>query len=137
MKKLLLMLLLVGLVPVAAAHRSAAALYALDQDLEIEGVVTEFRFVNPHLRIYLDVTTDSGDVVEWMAEGGTPIVLTRLGWSSQEIKPGVRLRVIGNPARDGSNLVHLVTITLPDGTELFGEDVDFQAVDRRRRQLQE
>ena len=116
------------------AHHAAAALYLLDQELIIEGIVTEYQFINPHARVYLDVVNADGEVEQWLAEGGSPNVLRRHGWDGQELKQGDRITITGNPPRDGSKLVHWVTITLPDGSELFGEDVDYGAVDRLRRQ---
>ena len=120
----------------ARAHHSPAALYLLDKRIVVEGVVTEYRFVNPHARIYLDVTTGGGQVEKWLAEGGSPLALRRQGWNGQEVKPGDRVKIAGNPARDASKLIHWLTVTLPNGSELFGEDVDFGAVDKRRRQQQ-
>jgi hypothetical protein len=96
--------------------------------------VTKYGFVNPHARVYLDVTIASGGVEQWMAEGGSPIVLRRLGWNGQEIKVGDRVKITGNPSRDGSKLIHWLTIQRPDGSTLFGEDIDFAAVDKLRQQ---
>ena len=115
------------------AHHSPASLYLLDRTIAIEGVVTDYQFVNPHARIFLRVDGGDGSVVEWMAEGGTPNILIRQGWSGDEVQPGDRVRIEGNPARDGSNLIHWVTILLPDGRELYGEDINYDAIDRRRR----
>jgi hypothetical protein len=50
-------------------------------------------------------------------------VLLRNGWTGDEVKAGDRVKVIGNPARDGSNVVHWQKLVLPDGTELWGEDL--------------
>ena len=119
---------------IAAAHHSVGALYLLDQELVIEGTVTEYLFVNPHARVYLDVVNDDGEVEQWMAEGGSPIVLRRHGWNGQELAQGERVTITGNPPRDGSKLIHWITITLPDGSQLFGEDVNFGAIDDLRRQ---
>lgn len=115
------------------AHHSPAALYRMSQEIVVKGIVTEFQFTNPHARILLDVTNSKGEVKQWLAEGGTPNVLRRLGWDGQEVQPGDYVEVTGNPARDRSNVVHWVTIILADGSELFGEDYNFDAVDRRRR----
>ena len=46
--------------PFAAAHHNFAAHYRTDETVEITGVVTEFRFVNPHVQIYFDITNASG-----------------------------------------------------------------------------
>lgn len=117
----------------SAAHHAASAIYDVAQELAIEGTVAEFRFVNPHIRIYVDVATDSGEVEQWLAEGGTPIVLVRLGWSGEEVRPGDRIRIEGNPGRDGAKTIRMLTLTLPGGQELAAEDVNFEAIDRRRR----
>lgn len=119
----------------AAAHHSIGALYLLDQELVIEGTVTDYQFINPHARVHVDVVNADGEVERWMAEGGSPIVLRRHGWDGQELAEGDRITITGNPPRDGSKLIHWITISRPDGSVLFGEDVDFGAVDdlRRRR----
>ena len=56
-----LLLVSVLLAPVAslAAHH-ADTNYDLAKDFSVTGVVTEFRFVNPHLQITFDVTTRKG-----------------------------------------------------------------------------
>lgn len=118
--------------PVVARH-SPASLCLLDRTIAIEGVLTDYQFVNPHARIFLRVDGRTGSAVEWMAEGGMPNILIRQGWSGDEVQPGDRMRIEGNPARDGSNLIHWGTILLPDGRGLFGEDINYDAIDRRRR----
>lgn len=117
-----------------AAHHSAAAVYVMTQQITIDGVVTKYGFVNPHARVYLDVSKPDGAVEQWMAEGGSPIVLRRQGWNGQELKPGDRVKITGNPARDGSRLIHWLTIRLPNGSDLYGEDIDFGAIDKLRQQ---
>lgn len=119
---------------VAYAHHSPAMLYDLGKEIEIEGVVTEYRLGNPHLRIYLDVESE-GSTVQWMAEGGSRTVLLRKGWDGSEVSPGDRITVRGHPTRDGSPVIHMQFVVLPDGTEKFGEDLDgldLEAVRRRR-----
>ncbi len=118
----------------AAAHHSPAMIYDLSQEIEVHGVVTEYRLGNPHLRIYFDVQND-GVVEKWMAEGGSRTVLLRTGWDGSEVVPGDSITVRGHPTRDGSLVVHMQYLVLSDGTELFGEDLNddrLEAVRRRR-----
>ncbi len=103
-----------------AAHHNPAAHYIVDERVEIEGVVTEFRGVNPHSRIYFDVTNDQGETESWMAEGDSIINLRRAGWTDDEFKPGDRIRILGRPSRTGQNLIEWTFITQPDGTEVGG-----------------
>jgi hypothetical protein len=108
-------------------------LYDLSQEIEVHGTVTAYSLGNPHMRIYLDVEKD-GAIEQWLAEGGSRTVLLRKGWDGTEVSPGDRVVIRGHPTRDGSNVVHLEYLVLPDGTELYGEDLDRgQLEDIRRR----
>jgi hypothetical protein len=119
----------------AYAHHSAAVLYHLDQQVTVEGVVTRFTLGNPHARIYMMVKDANGQEAEWMAEGGSRTVLTRNGWTGDEVHPGDVIKIVGNPSRDGSKVVHWQRLLLADGTELWGEDIPEDAAleDLRRR----
>lgn len=116
----------------ALAHHSPAMLYDLSRETTLEGVVTDYNLGNPHLRVYFDVERD-GEVEQWMAEGGSRTVLMRKGWDGTEVAPGDRIKVRGHPSRDGSKVVHLQYLTLPDGTELYAEDLDQGALEQLRR----
>ena len=126
------MLCLVLLIGYANAHHSPAMLFDLTQEIEVQGVVTEYRLGNPHMRIYLDVDND-GTVEQWLAEGGSRTVLVRKGWDGTEVSPGDLVTVRGQPSRDGSNVVHLEYLVLPDGTELYVEDLNFNQLEEIRR----
>jgi phenylpropionate dioxygenase-like ring-hydroxylating dioxygenase large terminal subunit len=116
------------------AHHNPAMLYDLSKEIEVQGVVTEYRLGNPHLRIYFDVDA-AGQTEQWMAEGGSRTVLLRKGWDANVVSPGDRVTFRGHATRDGSNVIHMVYLILPDGTELFGEDLDrgqYEDIRRRR-----
>jgi hypothetical protein len=104
----------------ALAHHNPAAHYIVDERVEIDGVVTEFVPVNPHSRIYFDVTNEQGEVEHWMAEGDSIINLRRAGWTTDQFKPGDRIHILGRPSRDGRKLVEWTFITTPDGNEVGG-----------------
>ena len=115
------------------AHHSAALLYDMSKEVEVRGVATGYELGNPHLRIYFDVD-NNGRTERWMAEGGSRTVLLRKGWDGAEIKPGDVIMIRGNPSRDGSNIIHVLYLTLPDGRKLYTEDLDPNQLERRRRQ---
>ena len=52
----------------AEAHHAAGAVFT-DEEIEIEGVVTEYNFNNPHVNIMLNVTDENGVETEWMVTG--------------------------------------------------------------------
>lgn len=104
------------------AHHNFAAHYDQDQTVSISGVVSRFRFVNPHVRVYIDVEDEQGIVTQWMAEGDASVALRRSGWTETQLAPGDRIEVVGNPARNGSNMLGWSTIRIADGTSLGGGD---------------
>ena len=116
-------------------HHSAGALYLMNRTIAVDGVVTEYRFVNPHVRLYVEVTTESGGREIWLAEGQSKNVLVREGWNGQELKVGDRVTLTGNPPRDGSRSIQWSAIALSDGTTLGGGTVkDFSTYIDRLRQ---
>src|SRR5215813_5195726 len=118
-----------GLAVPANAHHSAALIYDLEKQVTMDGVVTRFELGNPHVRIYF---TPTDKQAEWMAEGGSRTVLLRHGWTDDQLKSGDHIVILGNPSRDGSNTVHVVQITLPDGKQLGIEDLTPEALDAAR-----
>ena len=129
-----LLLLTVGFAPMTqvAAHHSPAMLYDLSREITVVGVVTEYQLGNPHMRIYFDVNND-GKTEKWLAEGGSRTQLMRVGWTGDELKVGDKVTIRGHPSRDGSKLVHMEYLTLPDGTERFTEDLKVDEFNDRRR----
>jgi hypothetical protein len=124
MKTLAIAVALIGSAAALAAHahHSAAVYYQLDKEITIEGTVTKFTLGNPHARIYLEVKGADGKPQQWMAEGGSRTVLLRKGWTGEEVKAGDTVKIVGNPSRDGSYVVHWETLYLADGQQLWGED---------------
>jgi len=104
----------------ALTHHNAASHYLIDQKITVNGVVTKFRLINPHARIYFRVTTEDGEVQKWLGEGNASSVLRRLGWTDDQLKPGDVFTITGSPSRDGSYKIDWERIVLADGTEIRG-----------------
>lgn len=125
------------------AHHNAASHYLLDQKITVKGVVTEFRLINPHARIYFEVTTEDGVVQKWLGEGNASSVLRRRGWTDEFLKPGDVITITGSPARDGGHKIDWELIVLEDGTELRGGNTkageleqQLRGLDKRRRRTE-
>ena len=104
----------------ALAHHSFAAEFDASRPIELEGVVKEMRFTNPHSWIYVTVTTESGETQEWAIEGAAPNALLRRGFNRQSLPPGTEVRVRGYQARDRTLRAAGSDITLlEDGSKLF------------------
>ena len=102
------------------AHHSTATVYDVSRDVSMTGTVTEVVWRNPHIHIYIDVTDDAGNVVNYAVEGGTPNSLYRRGWRRDDLKPGDEVTIEGAaPSRNGSARVHLGSITTADGRQFF------------------
>lgn len=111
----------------AAAHHSFAAEFDINQPIQLRGEVVRMMFSNPHSRIILRVTTESGEVQEWSIEGGAPNALIRRGWNRDSLPPGTMVTVLGYRARDGSLSASGGAVTLPDGSELNASSVGIGA----------
>jgi hypothetical protein len=104
------------LVPLgAAAHHSFAVFFDDTRNVRVEGVVTAFRFTNPHATIVLDVVASDGQTHEWRAETNAPVVLQRRGWNRTSLKAGDRVTLDGWPSRDGRLYMRLRSATDADG----------------------
>lgn len=106
-----------------AAHHSFSAEFDINQPVQLRGKVIRMVFTNPHSYIYINVTTDSGEVQEWAIEGGAPNALIRRGWNRNSLPAGTEVSVLGYRSRDGENRASGGAITLPDGSELNASSV--------------
>jgi len=97
----------------AAAHHSPAV-FDRTRQIVVEGVVTEFRWGNPHSWIHLDVETEGGKRA-WTIEMDPASHLGRDGWTSRTLKPGDRVAVTVYPLRNDEPGGQYISVRLPDG----------------------
>jgi len=122
----------------AFAHHAFTPVFDADRTITIEGVVTEFKLVNPHASIAMDVTDDAGQVVAWVVEMSGKLNLTVGGWTEDSIRTGDRVTVSGNPTHSGSPGLFLRKLVRADGTELLTPGaVRRNALEEARRQRAE
>jgi len=100
----------------APAHHGRAS-YS-DEIVTLEATVTEFRFVNPHVQIYFDITNEAGEIEHWQGELTAPNRLARAGWTKSTFQPGDRLRITGEAARNDGHSVAIREIINADGESL-------------------
>jgi hypothetical protein len=101
------------------AHHSFAAEFDANQPVKLEGTVKEFRWVNPHSWLIVNVAKPDGTMETWDVEGGAPSALLRRGWTKDTLPPGTKVVVEGFMAKDGSHRANARDITFPDGKKLF------------------
>jgi len=101
------------------AHHGTA-LFDTTHIVTMQGTVTGFEWINPHPHIHVDVKDDRGKPTKWLLECGSPLMLTRFGWTKTTVKAGDQVKIFGFRAKDGSPYMHLERIELPDGKALPG-----------------
>src|SRR5437773_8050809 len=101
------------------AHHSFAAEFDGSKAIRLTGALTKIEWTNPHSYFYLDVN-ESGTIVKWMCEAGSPGALSRRGFKKGDLKLGDTLIVDGYRAKDGSRLADARRVTLPDGRIVSG-----------------
>ena len=101
------------------AHHSFDAQYDRSQTIPMTGVVTKVEWLNPHARFYIDVEDESGAVVNWNMELGSPNGLTRAGWSRHTLQIGEKVVVMASLSIDGTNMANAREITMADGQKIF------------------
>ena len=94
------------------AHHAFAGQFDINKPITLMGTVTKVEWMNPHVYFYLDVKNNSGTVVNWMIEGGSPNILLRAGWTKNSVKPGMEVNVEGYLAKDGSNIANMSVVTM-------------------------
>jgi hypothetical protein len=99
------------------AHHSEAA-FETGKELTIKGTVTQWFWSNPHCLLKLDVKSESGEVVHWVAETQPPASIIDFGWRKNSLKPGDQVTVMLRPAKSGKPVGSLVRIEFADGKTL-------------------
>ena len=119
MKSILLALgLTLFLASSAVAHHNWAAIYDVNGDIEIEGVISKIEFVNPHIRI--EFTVDAGTASEkiYTTESNSVASLTRMGVTKELLAVGTPVRVAGYPSRTRDDDIFMNHLLLPSGQEI-------------------
>ena len=110
--------LCLALIPAAWAHHSQSE-YDSRSKVEVSGTVTRLEWKSPHAWIYLDVTSDKGEKVNWHFELPSPNTLMRRGWTRDSLKPGDHISVVGAPARNFPAIGYANSIKDAKGKPLF------------------
>src|SRR5262245_36936882 len=106
-----------ALLPATWAHHSQSE-YGGGR-LELSGTVTKVEWKSPHAWIYMDVTNDKGERVNWSFELPSPNTLMRRGWTRESLKPGDKIKVTGVPARNFPAIGLASTVKDPSGKAFF------------------
>jgi hypothetical protein len=93
-------LLCLGTVP-SLAHHSLAP-YDRNVSKTIEGVVKDYTFSNPHVRLTIAVSNPDGSITDWEFESTTVSRMMARGFNRVSTRTGDTITVRYNPMRSGS-----------------------------------
>ena len=114
----------------AFAHHGSTGQFNHDIELDVSGVVTDIRYVNPHSYVYFDVTNDAGGVDPWRCEMRAGSLLKRSGWTEEMFADGTEISIHGSAARREEFGCYTNTITFADGRVIQrNETIELVAAD--------
>jgi hypothetical protein len=126
MKKLpglfLLLAVLVMMAPPLAAHHGRGATFDMKKQLTLKGTVSQVKWQNPHVLIFIDVKDDTGKVVTWGFENSNVHTLANQGYNRNTLKIGQPVTAVLNPAANGAPLGIIVKVILADGKEIMSRE---------------
>jgi hypothetical protein len=100
------------------AHHSLAGVYDMKKESEVAGSVEKVQFVNPHGSLTLAVKNPDGTSTDWVFTLGSATALAARGigrTGENALHAGDMISVKFIPARNGSPLGFLKSVTMPDG----------------------
>jgi hypothetical protein len=95
------------------AHHSLSGSYDMGQDIQIEGIVVQFQFVNPHPFLTISVEPRKGEKQQWRLELDNRSELVGIGMTSSTLKPGDRVVVKGNPGLSQQQTLYVRRLDRP------------------------
>ena len=99
--------------PVSAHHGRGDA-YDMETPVTLDGTVTEVRWANPHVVIFMDVEDENGDVVNWGFENSNVSTLARQGYNRRTLRVGQPITAVVNPSRQGAPVGIVVKVIYDD-----------------------
>ena len=103
----------------ARAHHSFIGRFDVQTVTEIDGVVTDLVWRNPHTSLNVRTVAADGAATDWSIETSSLTVLRRMGLEQDTIKVGDRIKLAGYPSVSGKKEMYARNVLLPDGRELL------------------
>jgi len=105
-----------------AAHHGRGKAYDMKTRLTLKGTVSQVKWQNPHVLIYMDVKDEANNVVTWAFENSSVHTLATQGYSRNTLKFGDQITAIVNPAANGEPLGIVVKVILANGKEIMSRE---------------
>ena len=95
------------------AHHAISGVYDSSRPATIHGVVTQFRFVNPHPFVMMTVQSAAGAAQSWTLEMDNRSELADIGVTNDTLKPGDRIVVTGSLGRSQTQSLYIRKLERP------------------------
>lgn len=102
----------------AWSHHSHA-MFDHDKVVTITGTVADWVFRNPHVFLYVNIKTDSGETVKYAVEMSNITNMLKVGFTATTFKAGDKVTVELHPLADGRPGGNYIVATSADGKQ-FG-----------------
>ncbi len=113
---------LFGVFSSAHAHHGFGYDFDGEKVVTFSGTVKEFKFINPHARLLVDVTGEGGQIEVWDCEFRGANGLARTGWRENTFQPGQAIEITGYGARRNPTECYFESATLGDGTYIHHDE---------------
>jgi len=109
----------------ASAHHGFGN-FAMNEDVELTGVITRIDFVNPHTWLHFEVSNADGTRTANRCELRSATTLRRSGWTPAMFPAGMQITIQGSPDRSEPNACYTSTLTFADGSSLdrYGQRIE-------------
>lgn len=105
-----------------AAHHGRGKTFDMQKRVTLKGTVSQVKWQNPHVLIFIDVKDDTGKVVTWGFENSNVHTLATQGYNRNTLKLGQEVTAIVNPAANGEPVGIIVKVILADGKEIMSRE---------------
>jgi hypothetical protein len=126
MKRLFTLFLLLAAVAMFAlplsAHHGRGQSFDMKNRVTLKGTVSQVKWQNPHVLIFIDVKDETGKAVTWVFENSNVHTLASQGYNRNTLRVGQEVAAIVNPAANGSALGIIVKVILADGKEIMSRE---------------
>lgn len=104
------------------AHHGTAISFQMDKETTLKGIVTQFKWTNPHVSLHFDVKGEDGKVVAWSAEATSPYFWAQRGYNKNAVKPGDEITITLHPGKAGNPVGLLMKVMIGDKVVLLDND---------------
>jgi|TARA_B110000483_G_scaffold141911_1_gene169574 hypothetical protein len=103
----------------ATAHHNWSAIYDVNSDIEIEGVISAIEWRNPHIRVSFTVDGGAANEKIYTTESNSVSSLTRMDVTSDLLAVGTQVRVAGYRSRTSDTDIFMNHLLLPSNREVI------------------